>query len=184
MFWCVIYGPKRLLLLSELFYMLWCVIYGPKRLLLLSELFYMLWCVIYGPPCIFQIRGADYGHTTHARTAHLTTLNTCRPESVGKQHYQARLYIGGPQTLIKRSPKVVARNGDLKKKKDITALTATRLASRNFWKSSAITSQPFSRNFRTPTSETNHSHCGTKSLPWPAGHMFDTPVIGNQTVMF
>ena len=32
--------------------MLWCVIYGPKRLLLLSELFYMLWCVIYGPPCI------------------------------------------------------------------------------------------------------------------------------------
>ena len=46
------FNKKRLLLLSELFYMLWCVIYGPKRLLLLSELFYMLWCVIYGPPCI------------------------------------------------------------------------------------------------------------------------------------
>ena len=50
----IIWCRWRLLLLSELFYMLWCVIYGPKRLLLLSELFYMLWCVIYGPPCITQ----------------------------------------------------------------------------------------------------------------------------------
>ena len=60
MLWCVIYGPKRLLLLSEWFYMLWCVIYGPKRLLLLSELFYMLWCVIYGPPCIFILHFDDH----------------------------------------------------------------------------------------------------------------------------
>ena len=72
-------GPKRLLLLSELYYMLWCVIYGPKRLLLLSELFYMLWCVIYGPPCIIGIIKAGQSVTLAQvpQVAHFRNYATC-----------------------------------------------------------------------------------------------------------
>ena len=45
-------------------------------------------------------RGADYGHAgVRGMPAHLTALNTCRPESVEKQHKQARLYISGSGKL-------------------------------------------------------------------------------------
>ena len=45
-------------------------------------------------------RGADYGHAgVRGMPSHLTALNTCRPESVEKQHKQARLYISGSGKL-------------------------------------------------------------------------------------
>ena len=49
------------------------------------------------------------GHATHARTFDYTQHMEVRYklESVEKQHKQARVYINGPQTLIKRSPEVM-----------------------------------------------------------------------------
>ena len=49
---------------------------------------------------VVEIRGADYGHAgVRGMPAHLTALNTCRPESVEKQHKQARLHISGSGKL-------------------------------------------------------------------------------------
>ena len=111
------------------------------------------------------------GHATHARTFDYTQHMEVRYklESVEKQHKQARVYINGPQTLIKRSPEVMGCSPKCwsPKKKVIASLTATRHACRNFWRLSAITLQTFSRKFRRPTSETRRSHCGTKSLHGP-----------------
>ena len=121
------------------------------------------------------------------------------PQSVEKQHRQARLYISDPQTLIKRSPKVYGIHPIMgcgiqpemvliSKKKRSSPLSPQPVmpaaTSGDYWPllhsrfHVIFKDQLRRRGIRSEAQNPNTGHI------WPAGRMFDTPVIGNQTVMF
>ena len=104
--------------------MLWCVIYGPKCLLLLSELFYMLWCVIYGPPCTVFSQNTFYlfiflETTMSTRLHSLTICGQGSVISILQLPASASGYTRTPRVdLIPRVDMVVST----KKKKKVSTL--------------------------------------------------------------